>query len=210
MNERVKYPLVITLICLASAAGLAVTFALTRGNIKQSKQAEFKAALAAVLPQGEPEAMTEADDPAERVYKGVAGTGVTGYAARGEAQGYSSKIKVLVGVTPDRTRIVAVRILEQQETPGLGERTKEIPPTQTLWEAIGGIVSSSTTGPAAAEPPFQAQFRDKAVNALELNTPDGINGLTGATITSRAVVDAVRDAVSRIRAAADAPGGGGR
>jgi Na+-translocating ferredoxin:NAD+ oxidoreductase RnfG subunit len=215
MNERVKYPLVITLICLVAAAGLAATFALTKDNIQASRQAEFNAALGVVLPQGEPKAITGADDPAEQIYKGVAGSGVTGYAARGEAQGYSSRIRVLVGVTPDRKHIVAIRILEQQETPGLGERTKEVPPTKTLWEAIGdgvgGLVGggAATTAPAAAEPPFQAQFRDKTVADLDLNTPDGIDGLTGATITSRAVVTAVRDAVARIDAAVAAKAEGG-
>ncbi len=41
MNERVKYPIVITLICLVAAAALAVTFAMTQDRIAASKKSEL-------------------------------------------------------------------------------------------------------------------------------------------------------------------------
>jgi len=210
MNERIKYPIAITAICLVAAAALAFTFALTRERIAAAERGELNAALAVVLP-------AEAKSVQELPVDGVEGetlyvaranadeTGAAlGYAAVGVAQGYSSRIHVMVGLTPDNS-IYAIRILKQSETPGLGERTKDVPPTKTIWRAIGDAIGGDEGEEAApAEPPFQQQFRGKTWNELELtkdpSNPNAIHQLTGATITSSAVLNAVQAAVKTIEA----------
>jgi len=197
MNERIKYPIVITLICLVAAAGLAVTFALTKDEIKKSKAKEFDEGLRFVLPKGKTELLDKATD----VYVAREGEKAVGYAATGEAQGYSSKIKVIVGVTPEM-QIIAMRVLAQQETPGLGEQSRDVPPTKTIWRAVADIFTGEKEEGPELFPPFQEQFRGKTWHQLALtkerNSKDVISQLTGATITSQAVVNAVRNAIATI------------
>ncbi len=217
MNERLKYPLVITLICLVAATGLALTYAVTKDRIATAEKSELVEALEIVLPK-------EKKSVEERPLKGVTSaqpadeeklyiarekrdkTGrVLGYAAIGTAQGYSSKIHLMVGVEPDveTVRIIAIRILKQQETPGLGERTKEVPATKSIWKAIDDALRGGGGG-EKSEAPFQKQFRGKTIDKLvlvkEQNSKANISQITGATITSRAVVAAVKQAVEIIKA----------
>ena len=207
MNERVKYPIVITLICLVAAAALAVTFAMTKDRIAGSKKSELVKGLEVVLPAAKKSIEERPLSGGEKLYVARAGDDETGdelgYAAIGAAQGYSSKIEVMVGVDADM-RIIAIRILAQQETPGLGEQTKDVPPTKTIWRAIADVLTGADDEPVR-EPPFQKQFRGKTWNQMQLtkqaNSTDAILQLTGATVTSQAAVNAVKDAITKIERA---------
>jgi len=222
MNERVKYPIVITLICLVAATALAVTFEMTKDRIAASKKSELVKGLAAVLPaarksiEERPLKGVTAEQPGddEKLYVARSNADRTGdelgYAAIGKAQGYSSKIEVMVGVDTEM-KIIAIRILAQQETPGLGEQTKDVPPTKTIWRAIADAFAGADEEPKR-EPPFQKQFRGKTWNQLQLtkqaNSKDAISQLTGATVTSQAAVNAVKDAITKIELAVHDDDGG--
>jgi electron transport complex protein RnfG len=98
---------------------------------------------------------------------------VVGYAVEVEERGYGGKMRVLVGVLPEGT-VAGVRILSHGETPGLGAKVTE--------EA------------------FLGQFRGKGLEGMALKKDGGeIEGVTGATISSRAVVRAVRSGLENLR-----------
>ena len=78
--------------------------------------------------------------------------------------GYGGNIKLLVGIYKNET-IAGVRVLEQSETPGLGAK----------------IVFSE----------FIDQFKNKG---KDVSLDNGIDSITGATISSQAVVDGVVNA----------------
>ena len=211
MNERVKYPLVITAICLVAAAALGYTYALTRDRIKVSKKRDLNDGLQAVMPP-ERESIEERALPgvtstepkdSEKLYIARDKSGhALAYAAIGTARGYSSTIETIVGVDPEM-RIIGVRILSQNETPGLGERAREVPPKESLWQALFGSKEKKGAGTEPpAVPPFQQQFAGKTESGLVLvkgKARDGeISQLTGATITSQAVVNSVKDATKKI------------
>jgi len=216
MNERIRYPLVITVICAVAAAALAYTYALTKDRIRESKRSDLVRGLEKVLPPEKksiemrtlPGVTAREPEDDQKLYiarENADQTGpALGYAAIGSAQGYSSKVKVIVGVDTER-RIIAARILDQQETPGLGERAREVPATKTLWQALAGLFHGSEGDGAELSPPFQQQFSGKTWQQLELtrdaDSQDRIVQLTGATITSRAVVNAAKDAITKIETA---------
>ena len=123
-----------------------------------------------------------------------------GYAALGEAQGYGGPIRVMVGMDPKAERLLGVAIVSQSETPGLGSRIAEVKSNKT-WSRVltgrGGGETEETT------PEFLKQYLGRTLDELVLGK--GIDGLTGATVSSTAVVEAARSAVKRIKAVVSAP-----
>jgi electron transport complex protein RnfG len=92
-------------------------------------------------------------------------------------EGYNGAIKLLVGVYADG-RLAGVRVLSHRETPGLGDLIER---SRTDW--IDAFVGKSLSDPG----PEQWKVRK-----------DGgvFDQFTGATITPRAVVKAVHDALA--------------
>lgn len=96
---------------------------------------------------------------------------VLGYISTGKGKGYADNVVVMAAVDP-HLKIVATSILSQKETPGLGD-------------AIG-------------RPEFQKQLSGKS-HPLKLKADGGeLDAITGATISSRAFVDAVNNALEII------------
>jgi len=99
------------------------------------------------------------------------------YIVPSESKGYGGKIKMLVAVTAD-AKVIDFSILEHNETPGLGDN--------------------------AQKPAFRQMFAGKGADKLEVTKDPGnkenIQAMTGATISSRAVTKAVREAVEAIEA----------
>lgn len=194
------------LICICAAAGLGATFVLTKGKIQQREEEKRQKALAIVLPglNGEPIEITPENTPvSDKVYKGNGkDNGLIGYAAMGQGQGYSSKLKVMVGVDPSINKVIAISILYQNETPGLGTKVTEIATTKTIWKVLFGKKEASAEEEEPFVPWFQKQFEGKRLNQLVVireKDPERITAITGATITTEAVVKAVEDAIEKIK-----------
>lgn len=98
--------------------------------------------------------------------------------------GYSGKIKILLGVFPDG-RISGVRVLHHKETPGLGDK---IELRKSNW-----ILSFNGM-----------KLRDDNAANWRVKKDGGIfDQFTGATITPRAVVKAVRKAMKFVNQKGD-------
>jgi electron transport complex protein RnfG len=149
---------------------LAVVYDVTKEPIAEAKRLDKQQKLSAVMP-------TFANDPLEleqvlsdsvTLYTGTVEGGVNGYGITSSVKtGYSGYFSIVFGMQPDGT-IERVRILESFETPGLGSK--------------------------AGESPFIDQFDGKHHDSFDFRVvKDGgeIDAVTGATITSRAVCDAL-------------------
>ena len=101
------------------------------------------------------------------------GGSVTGYCIIVTAIGYGGPIYMIVGIDPSGG-IKGIRILAHCETPGIGARINE-----------------TVTGDK--EPWFLRQFVGKRAGHLVLN--QDVDAVSGATISSRAVTDAVNSSV---------------
>ncbi|MEK7776921.1 MAG: hypothetical protein AAB331_06035, partial [Planctomycetota bacterium] len=95
MQKKAQYTITLTIVSLLASMGVSSTFLLTKDTIKKKEQATRTEALYKVLPglEGEPVEVSPANTPdSDRIYKGIDKSGqILGYAACGEAQGYSSK-----------------------------------------------------------------------------------------------------------------------
>ncbi|HHT9140692.1 MAG TPA: FMN-binding protein, partial [Candidatus Tripitaka californicus] len=142
MGKKLRYTVVLGIISIITAVGVGVTYVTTKEKIRQKEEARRMEALLTVLPglEGQPQEVTPPGAaPEEKVYKGLdKDQKVIGYAALGQAQGYSSTIKTMVGLSPDMQKVLAIKVLAQGETPGLGTRVMEIATTKTLWKLLMG------------------------------------------------------------------------
>lgn len=204
MRTAVRFVVVLGLICLAMGGGVAVLYATFKERIEVKEQEQIRLALREVLPEGRVEPMpgsAEKTHTGWTVYRATADDDgeALGYAAHGRAQGYSSTVKVLVGVAPDVRTIRRVVVLDQQETPGLGANVSVSESSYTLWQKIGVQPASE---PERRFNRFLDQFAaDAEGNPRTVDALAGIDAMTAATITSDAVKTAVRGAVDDIRAA---------
>ncbi len=113
-----------------------------------------------------PDMTSMAEQDGVYILKG-AGDKTVGYAFSAIGTGYGGKIEILVAMQ-DASTIKAISIVSQTETAGLGSRV-------TL-------------------PKFTDQFAGKNVNDVKIKSEGGqIDGITGSTISSKAVINAVRE-----------------
>ncbi len=178
MKKIIQLILSLTLISAVCAAVLAIVNNATKERIANLATLKANNAARAVLPASV-KAIEPVKDPADASltafigYADDAKTQIAGYAVPGlTAKGYGGNIRLMVGLNPDRT-VISYQVLAAAETPGLG---------------------SNLTTPA-----FIARFKDQPAASVKVTKDGGkIEALTSATITSRAVCDAVADAAQRI------------
>lgn len=198
MTENVQNPgtarawwisaLALTAVAIAVAAIISITAETTRQRIARNEAAQAMNVLRSVLPDGSydnhpdqdriqvlaPE-LLGSDEPLPVYRARQHGQPVAVVMTTVARQGFVGPIRLLVSLTADG-KIVAVRAVTHQETPGLGDR---IEATRSDW--IRRFSGRSLIDPDTSR---------------WMVRPDGgdFDQLTGATITSRAVVNAVRDA----------------
>ncbi|MCC9609413.1 FMN-binding protein [Blastopirellula sp. JC732] len=110
---------------------------------------------------------------------------LVGIAVETSAMGYQDNIRILYGYDPATETIVGMKVLESRETPGLGDRIEKDPNFianfQSLDVAVGG---------------------DGLAHPLEFVKAGGktqdwqIDGITGATISSRATATMLRESTN--------------
>ena len=168
MNRRLKMVFILTLFACISGGVLSVVYMFSSPFIEANMLNEQRNSIFLVVP-GVKEYDEKIKD--EIVYyecKDTSGT-VVGIALPAHGNGYQGVIKLMVGLTPDLTRITGIRVLEQVETPGLGGRISE----EVFQEQFGDISS---------------QPEVEYVKNQEPEKDNEIRAITGATISSRSVV----------------------
>lgn len=162
------------LICMVVSALLAGTNELTKGPIAEIQAQTAAEAMLSVCPEAE---AFEGEEGLEvEVYRGFDKDGaLVGYAIPSAYKGYGGDVEIMVGISLSG-EVTGVEILSHEETPGLGANcTKE---------------------------EFTDMFKQSATDSFSV-VKDGTGGengsidaLTGATITSNAVTQAVNEAIA--------------
>ncbi len=113
------------------------------------------------------------------VYETKSDGRLAGWVTKSAGQGYADKIEILIGFDPQVEKITGLFVLDQKETPGLGNKILE-----TAWR--GQFLDKSTAKPLA---PVKGQAK----------AGHEIDAITGATISSKAVTDIINTAVADLR-----------
>ena len=201
MKTILHYGLVLLIIAGVAGVGLSFVDNLTKGPIAeaQSKRLEEgqKLAFPSASSFGELKKL-EIDGKTIEYYEVFdESKNVIGYELLYSVGGYQSRIKVLTGIEPDG-KVVAIRVLEQAETPGLGAEVDALPSNKSLLCAIVSLFSPEPEKEESNIPWFQAQFSGKTPEDLvvvKAKDPKHITALSGATITSTAVTKAVKEPI---------------
>ena len=106
--------------------------------------------------------------------------GLLGYAFTAEGNGYQGCIKLIAGVDAGLSGMKGMEVIESQETPGLGA------------EIAGGTFKEQFKGLSIVHPIEYVKNRKP-------QKPYQIEALTGATISSRAVVNILNRRIREIR-----------
>ncbi len=165
---------------------LAVVYRLAEPKIEANRLLEEKRAIFAVLPEAKDYEVIEktvaGDKGMEkvRIFKGFnEDGGVVGYAFIARGPGFQGIIKMMVGLHPDYLRLHGMQVLDQVETPGLGNKI--------------------------VEDEFLDQFRGLEIlpqieylKNKKPEKPNQIRAITGATISSKAVARIINSEAKRV------------
>lgn len=173
---------VLAVIAMVSAGILSLVYGPTSAIIEENAARALESSVYEVLPGtskvniirrnpdelgvDDPKEMREKEKKTSLIYQGVNDQDqIVGYAFVGEANGYGGVVKVLVGVDEMSNQILHVKVLEHTETPGLGTKVED--------------------------ESFRKQFVGKAFQD-PIATGQDIDIIAGATVSSKAVAEAVR------------------
>ncbi len=188
MNTSAKMIIVLAVVATVSGGILAAWDSVTQPKITENRLAEIRAAVADVLPEYEHYDEIEANETTFYVGKDATGN-MVGVAFRVAGSGFQGEIAMMVGITPDFGEITGLAILEQIETPGLGSKIDTDP--------------SNRENPDWFTTQFQGVPTTSDITALKNEQPDQpteVQAITGATISSRAVVDILNSDIEQARA----------
>ena len=161
----------ITLVCSAAVGGV---YTLTFDTIEQAKAQKLQSAYGEVLPAFDQLETTTVELAGQTLNVNIARMGQTivGYAVESDANGFGGAIRMVVGFDAEGT-VTGVKVLEQAETPGLGDLISK-PASKVELSIVG---------------------RNPGKIKMAVTKDGGdVDALTAATITSRAYVNAVEKA----------------
>lgn len=182
-KETMDIMIKMVIISAVAAALLAGTYIPTSEQVQENIANAKVAILADLIPDAasfenvEGSAVDEEGNKEILYYRATDDSGnVIGYGFFKEQPGSQGPIVVAGGVDASFSTVKGMDVLSHEETPGLGAK----------------IVN----------PDFRDQFNNIPLSALALSSDDGaIDAITGATISSAAVVDAMSGKISEIEGA---------
>jgi Na+-translocating ferredoxin:NAD+ oxidoreductase subunit G len=122
----------------------------------------------------------------EKIYLGHdAGGKRVGFAVSGTENGFQDPVTVMFGYAPATHRLIAMKVIANKETPGLGNKIESDSAFVNGFVNAMAPVSGIKKGTAKA-------------------TPNDVVMITGATISSRAVIRIINNAIARWQPLMDA------
>jgi len=117
----------------------------------------------------------------ERVYLGYDDAGApVGFAVTAAKPGFQDVIQLIFGFDPRTGRLLGMKVLQSLETPGLGDKIEKDSTFVAAFEGVAAPLLPVKRGAAAGE-----------AGEVEM--------ITGATISSRTVIEAINAALDRLR-----------
>ena len=177
MRQIVHLGLTLVIVCLVAALGLGLTYAVTKDRIAEQKRIEEVEACVDALPGVKKAEELKEDKALEKeARKHVPDIEKVFRCSEGDiiiikVKGYGGPIRMAVGIGNDG-KVAGISIISHNETPGLGANVEK--------------------------KEFLGQFKGKG-SEDKLEIGEDIDAITGATITSKAAVKEVKEALEAWR-----------
>ena len=178
--------LIFTLGIAGFFAGVVIVgiFTFTKPYIDANKAADLQEAVFEVVPdskvmqelafENEALGLSTAQTEAPVIYAAYTEDGTfKGYAIPGKGNGFQDTIKLIFGYDPAKKQIVGMKVLQSLETPGLGDKIIKDQDFLDNWKAL------------SVEPSIVGVQKGAKAN------PNEVDCITGATISSKAVIDII-------------------
>lgn len=178
-NNYLAQAWLVILLGLCFGGMLAAVESTLSGRIVQNRLDETVDQIPKLVPGATREASTQDEIDGGRVFRAKNPAGQLGWVISGGGQGFADRIELLVGVDARVREITGVYVLEQKETPGLGNRITE-----------EGFLSQFAGTPAGKE---------LVVVKTGARAANEIDAITGATISSEAVCRIINQTLKRMR-----------
>lgn len=184
-----------------SALLIVSTFQLTLPRVQRLKAEALEKAIFKVLPgtvktevygvnnEGELFQLKEGDKTQFKIYAGFDNKGsIVGYAIESSGQGYADIIRILYGYNPNKEAIIGFQVLESKETPGLGDKIEKDENFLNNFKALDVRISE------------QGEIQNTIITVKQgaKENPWEIDGITGATISSRAVGNIIGNSTKKL------------
>lgn len=177
---------------------IVLTYEGTAPIIKEKQAAALEQAIFKVIPgtkqtrsfrwtEGQGFRMVKAEPGSadELVYGGYDANGqLLGVAIPARGQGYADVIRILYGYDPAEQTVIGFYVLESKETPGLGDKIEKDEAFLKYFEALP--VPLNDAGTTVANPL-------QAVNSGKGTQPWEVDCISGATISSRTIVEMISE-----------------
>lgn len=209
MKEAFRLSLALTVTCGIASSILAFANVKTQAARDEAKMAQRAEALSCVLPEFDNQPMAkpvklDVDGETFTFYRARKGDALVGIAGEGKSgRGFGGDVSVLVGLDPTG-KFSTIVVTAHKETPGLGTQVTDRKAVRSFWSLFRGC-SGEAAPPGLAPCAFLDQFTGQGLGAGD--TPftvkqDGgpLDAVSGATVTSRAVADAISK-ISKVFAA---------
>lgn len=183
MGNILKLSMILMLVTVVAALTLAGVNSVTKPLIEEQKRLAVQNALLEVVPDAAEGVYVDIGEKEGELFKAYVSkdtTELVGFAFKAYGKGYSSTIETMVGLDLSGN-IKGIKVLFQQETPGLGTKIEEV--------KYGEL-----------SPWFCDQFKSKVAEVVAVDKDNGeITSITGATISSRAVTKSVKDGYIQLK-----------
>lgn len=161
-------------ICAVVALLLGIVNSLTEPVIRKMQEEKTAAAMAQVLAADDYRAKTVSHENVSAMYEAVSGGAVVGYVVEVTTNGFGGAINMVVGVDMNG-KVTGVSVIKDTETANLGTKVTR---TQSVLDRFIGLGGTIT------------------VNSGE----NRFDGVTGATVSSKAVAAGVNTALAAVAA----------
>ena len=173
MMYYVKLGGILLVICAIATGILAYVNSITEPKIIALKAAEAVKSRESLIPDSDFEEVKVSDDFSYFVAYKKGTKDIQGYTFTAAKTGYSSKVLTMAGLDP-QFNIINIKVIDQAETPGLG----------------ANCTASS----------FTDQFKGKTQDQMLVDKDGGpIKSLSGATITTRAIANSLKEQILVLR-----------
>ena len=190
MINFLRQSALVLILSVAFGSALALIYASTNEKYEENKTAATVKSIAKTIPGAAqaqnlktPEVTLE---DGRKIYKVLDGSKLLGYAYTAKGKGFGGDITILIGLDAKAEGILGIDILDDAETPGFGANIN----SEKLWK--------SKFRPRNGVPLSLDKSLVVVKSMPRPDKPEQIQAITGATISSKAVVDIINNTAGQV------------